>query len=233
MKQQLLFNLQDTERRSAFLVSPCNREAADYLENWPEQNKSGAVLYGPAASGKTHLLHLWAEKQQAQILVPQQLTPDGILAEDAERLSGSCFALDDADLVLKDGECAQALFHLYNLTAGGSGIILLTASTDIGSWDCPLPDLTSRLKTFAALRLLPPDDHLLETLLVKFFSDRQAKIPAEVITYILRRTERDCAALLNLAEEIDAAALMLKRSVSVPLVREIFDNRKKNIELPL
>lgn len=231
MKQQLFLDLAGTEDRGILLPSDCNRAALAALSRWPAWDAAGIVLYGPPASGKSHLLHLWTEKTKAVLLTADILRREDILT--APAVPDPCFALDDADRILQEDNCAKALFHLYNIHGREKGRFLLTATTDIAGWDCPLPDLLSRLKTFAAANLLPPDDTLLKALFVKYFSDRQTKISPEVTEYVLRRTERDCNAVQNLAAALDSAALAQKRPVSIPLAREIIDEGKKTIELPL
>lgn len=232
MKQQLFFDLAGTEESGALLPSDCNRAALDYLLRWPDWQTAGAVLYGPPSSGKTHLLNLWAAQTKAILLTPAILRTEELLTTTTAN-PAPCFALDDADRILQEDGCAKALFHLYNIHGTEKGRFLLTATSDIAGWDCPLPDLLSRLKTFAATRLLTPDDPLLKTLFVKYFSDRQTKISPEVTEYVLKRSERNCAAVQHLAAALDAAALAQKRPVSIPLAREIMDEGKKTIELPL
>lgn len=232
MKQQLFFDLAGTEENGDLLSSDCNRTALDYLARWPDWDAAGTVLYGPPASGKSHLLNLWAAQTNAVLLTPDSLRDEEVLTKTYPDAAPR-FALDDADTVLQEDRCATALFHLYNMHGAAKGRFLLAATTDIAGWHCPLPDLLSRLKTFAAVSLLPPDDPLLKALLVKYFSDRQTKISPEVTEYVLKRTERNCNAVRNFAAALDTAALAQKRPVSIPLAREILEEGKKTIELPL
>jgi len=232
MKQQLFFDLAGQEESGALLPSACNRAALDYLARWPEWETAGAVLYGAKSSGKTHLLNLWAKQTGAIRLTADILRGEDILIKTYTD-TAPCFALDNADTILREDACAKALFHLYNMHGTVNGRFLLTATADIAGWPCPLPDLLSRLKTFAAVSLLPPDDSLLKALFVKYFSDRQTKISPEVTDYVLKRTERNCHAVQALAAALDSAALTQKRAVSIPLAREILDEGKKTIELPL
>ena len=66
-----------------------------------------------------------------------------------------------------------------------------------------------------------PDDALLGAILVKQFHDRQIKVAADVIAYILPRMERSFAAARDLVERTDRAALAQKRAISIPLVRDV------------
>ncbi|MED5423417.1 MAG: DNA replication protein, partial [Pseudomonadota bacterium] len=40
--------------REDFLISPCNQDAAAWIDKWPDWPAPALMLYGPAASGKTH-----------------------------------------------------------------------------------------------------------------------------------------------------------------------------------
>lgn len=219
MKQQLFFELQETEKYGDFLTSESNQNAVSMIDLWPNWDISGLIIYGPDSSGKTHLLHKWAKQAQAHILGAEHLSVENAIAfQEAEHLN---FAIDNADEIVKNPEHAEALFHLYNMTKNKEGYILLTATTDIAGWDCTLPDLLSRLKTFTSTAIEPPDTMLLQTLLVKYFSDRQTNISPDVISYILKRVERSCSAISDFAEELDREALAQRRPISIPLAREI------------
>jgi chromosomal replication initiation ATPase DnaA len=84
-----------------------------------------------------------------------------------------------------------------------------------------LPDLRSRLSALPVAAIGAPDDALLQALLLKLFADRQLRIGPEILTYLLPRMERSFLGVRALVERIDAAALALKRPVTIPLLRDI------------
>lgn len=183
--------------REDFHVSPCNAEAWGWVEKWPDWNAPALVLYGPAASGKTHLARIWLEKAGEK----------GEIIENAERLAGA------------EGE--KELFHLYNTAREAGTYLLLTSSRPAAEWNIALPDLKSRLLAAPSAALRAPDEALLAVVMAKMFSDRQILVPQEVIAYILPRMERSFAAARTLVESIDRKALAEKRAVTIPLVRDL------------
>ena len=83
--------------------------------------------------------------------------------------------------------------------------------------------MTSRLKGSPAVEITAPDDALLAALLVKHFSDRQLRVDAEVVAYMVPRMNRTFQAAADLVAAIDAEALARKRAVTVPLVRKVLE----------
>ena len=47
--------------RADFLPAAANESAVAWIERWPDWPGPSSALAGPAGSGKTHLLHLWAD----------------------------------------------------------------------------------------------------------------------------------------------------------------------------
>jgi chromosomal replication initiation ATPase DnaA len=84
-----------------------------------------------------------------------------------------------------------------------------------------LPDLRSRLLAAPSVAIGAPDDALLGAVLAKLFTDRQLQVSPEVIEWLLRRIERSFAGARGAVARLDAAALALKRPVTVLLAREV------------
>ena len=230
MERQLLLNLlnHDSYDIDSFIVSDCNNIAYDAVNSWPNWSSSiGIIIYGKQGSGKTHLLRLWQNMATADILLPEDLITDKII-QLYENKKNTYIVIDDIDNIISNKEQASALFHLFNIIKTNGGNLLLTASSDISQWKCEVPDLLSRLKTLLAVHIEQPDEELLFQLLVKFFSDRQVKISPDVISYLVKRTERSFVAVLNIVEKLDSEALLQKRPITIPLVRNIIKEIQEN-----
>ena len=229
MTEQLFFDLQTGSKIHDFLESGNNKDAIFMVDRWPDWDGLGVIIYGPSSSGKTHLLSLWAERSKAIKFSSKNLSLDSILQyKDVDNLS---VAIDDIDELAKDLDSSKILFHLYNLLKEQKGSILLTATKPIAAWDCPLPDLASRLKTLPSVFIEPPDEQMLQHLLVKFFSDRQLRISSDVVSYIINRTERSFIAIETLLQMLDKESLSQKRAITVPFVRDIIDNMQKTVDI--
>lgn len=191
-----------------FIVSDCNRLAYEQLlspQNWPSY---GAILLGPEASGKTHLLHIFAVKTGAMWM---DLAADLALPD-------TPMVIDNADSE-RSAESEQHLFHLLNHSKNTGKPILLATSKPPQAWEVKLPDLLSRLKSLPVFALEAPDEILLTALLAKYFSDQQLMVEPQVMHYIITRTERSFEAVQRTAEALNQYALEHGRAITTALVR--------------
>jgi chromosomal replication initiation ATPase DnaA len=213
--RQLAFDLPHRTASGAddFLVASPNAEAVAWLDRWPDWPGPGLAIYGPQGCGKTHLLRVWQARSGARLLRAAEL--------DFFDLAGfaagpQAVALDDCGGPLPE----QPLLHLYNLLASAGRQLLLAGREPPSRWPVELPDLRSRLGALPAVAIAPPDDALLAGLLVKLFADRQLRIDAAVVNYLLKRMERSFAAAERLVARMDATALQSRRAVTVALARD-------------
>jgi chromosomal replication initiation ATPase DnaA len=200
-----------------FFVTPATAAAhAAVLGDtpWPQGK---LALIGPEASGKTHLLHLWAARDGATILPAPALC-----AGAAPPPPGAAIAIDDADTLPPAAE--EALFHLHNHLAATGGRLLLAARRPPARWSVTLPDLASRLQATALAQIGDPDDRLLALLLARLMADRQILPSAGVIPYLLTRMERSHTAARDVVAALDSASLSQGRGVTRDLARTVLDN---------
>lgn len=213
--QQLPLDLgfMPAQGRDDFIISDCNRLAAEWIDRWPDWPGQFPVLniVGPAASGKSHLAAVWQATSNAEIL-----QPDG--AGDAP---ASNIILDHPQSGDSAGE--EGLFHCLNALNASSRSMLILSRTPVARMDWQLADLASRMRSVNLVRLDGPDDALLRALLEKYFADRQLAIGPAVLDYIVARIERSFAAVQIIAAEMDRQSLAQQRSLTMPLAREIMD----------
>ena len=198
MKQLALpFTTPHCLTQATLVRGPANEEALAWLDHpqtWPDGR---LAIHGPAHSGKTHLLHAFAERH-AGILLPAlalrhlpNLPPTGPIA------------IDDADLAPD----AEPLLHLLNAAREANLPVLLAAATPPTQWPIALPDLASRLRAITTARIARPTDDMLAALLNTLAAERQLHLPAALQTYLLARLPRDAATLHEAAARLDRAAL--------------------------
>jgi len=199
-----------------FIVGPGNADAVAWLDRWPDWPGRVLALAGPPGCGKTHLAHVWQARSGARLV-----RADVLWAEDLALLTagGAAVVIDDAD------RCTvpEALFHLINRIRDASGSLLLTGVEAPARWPATLPDLASRLKALPVAILGPPDDALLEALMVKLFADRQIRVGAGVIAFLASRIERSAAAISDVVEALDEVSLTEGRAISLGLARKTLD----------
>ena len=216
MPRQLTFNLpfRINRTRGDFFLSDANQLAVnrlDAVETWPNAK---LILIGPQGSGKTHLAHLWAETQNAQLLTTADLTTRDIpsittpLAVEAETLTQAQ---------------EEPLFHTHNHLAAQSLPLLLIARRPPKQWSLSLPDLKSRMEASDTVRIQPPDDALLAAVMVKQFADRQIEVPPNVIAYLTTHMDRSFAEAERLVTALDQAALAEGRAITRPLAQRVLD----------
>ncbi|MCB9989762.1 MAG: DNA replication protein [Rhodospirillales bacterium] len=204
--------------REDFMVAPSNHDAVAWIDRWPDWPAPALILYGPVASGKSHLASVWAVKTNAVLVNNRCLSHT-----DADELAalGKYLVIDNVDLWLGDRNVETTLFHLYNLMREEGRTMLLTMHMAPTHTEFIIPDLASRLRAAPAAAIQPPDDTLLAALLVKLFADRQLMIGSDVLNYLVPRMERSFAAAYELVRAADRLALSEKRPISVSLIRRI------------
>lgn len=201
--------------REDFFVAPCNAAPVAWIDRWPDWPRGPAgralALHGPKDSGKSHLAQVWRAKSKAQTLRLCDLR-----RADAPHWAKTALALEHDDEAPYD---AQALFHLINFMAEEDQGLLIFSRRPPARWSCDLPDLRSRLAALPAVAIDPPDDALIAQLLVKHFADRQLRVDAELVSYLLPRIERSFAAANALVARLDALSLRDKRPITLALAR--------------
>ena len=88
-------------------------------------------------------------------------------------------------------------------------------------WNVQLPDLRSRLLALPTAHIDQPDDAALTAVIGKLFADRQIRVTADVVDYLVRRIERSFASAHAAVAACDAAALATGKAITLPLVREV------------
>lgn len=208
--------------RDDFLIAPSNQDAVAWIDLWPEWPAPALILYGPVASGKSHLCAVWRERAKADVVNAHDLN-DTSVRDIAAR--GTPIVLDDADALIGTVEGEKGLFHLYNIFKEEKRSLLITLCDAPVRRAFALPDLASRLRAAPAVAIREPDDQLLAAVLVKLFSDRQLRVGEDVISYILPRMDRSFEAARELVDLIDARTLAEKKPVSIPYVKTLLQER--------
>jgi chromosomal replication initiation ATPase DnaA len=206
--------------RDDFIVADANRDALGFIDSWPGWAVTTAALYGPQASGKSHLVEIWTARSGAQRV-------------SAAALSGSAFvlldrsypvAIEDVDQSLPNPARDAAIFELLE-SATAAVPVLLTGRGAPPAWVTALPDLASRFAAMVSFSLWEPDEELLRRLARKLFQDRQLAVPDSTIEQMLRALERSPAAIRDFVVKADARALAEGRPVTAALVRELLNGQ--------
>jgi chromosomal replication initiation ATPase DnaA len=200
--------------RDNFLEGPANAAALALVDSWPEWPNRIMLLVGPEGSGKSHLAAIWAEQAGARSTSAHLLSASSV----PDALATGALVLEDLNSTEFD---ERALFHLINLAREDEAFILITARESPSAFQVELRDLRSRLRALPTISLLPPDDQLFRSLIVKFCADRQLAVDESIVGYLATRIERSYAAARRAVAILDSEALRLGRPVTRALAAEL------------
>lgn len=216
MPQQLTlhFGAEPHFGREEFVRAPANAAAVDFLDRWPEWPSRVAVLTGPEASGKSHLVAIRAGEDDHAIYEASAVDWHGLAA-----------GLHGGELILVEN-CGEGideagLFHLINAVTSAGAHLLLTARTAPSEWGLQLPDLISRLRAATPIAITEPSDDLLTAIMSKHFTDRQMLVDPTVIRYCVLRMERSYAAARDMVSALDVLAFERKSGVTRAVAAEL------------
>jgi len=174
-------------------------------------------LWGPAGSGKTHLLRaLASDFRVAGLVVAGFDAADGM---PWKLPAGAALAVIDRCEAL-DAAAQHAAFGLF-VDAATQGLQLVAAGR-LPPVDLPLrDDLRTRLAWGHVFALEPLDEAETRTVLRREADRRGIFLSDEVMDHLLTRFERDLSHLMRLLDRLDHYALAQGRQVTVPLLRQM------------
>ena len=194
----------DLPHRSAFgvedfLVSTSNSDAVEVIDAWPSWPHQAVVLLGPEGAGKSHLANVWRASSKARLFGVDEIDDKWVREFDG----ATPLVVEDIDRALIN---EQAIFHLINLAKERRFDILFTTRIAPGDLNLSLPDLRSRIRAMPVVEIQPPDEILLQILLIKLFDDRQLPVSPAAIKYLARHMDRSTGMAVNVVDAVDRAA---------------------------
>lgn len=198
-----------------FLPGP-NRAAVEHLMGL-SRGAPPVYLWGPSGSGKTHLLQAAAARaRDGGGRVAWFAAADPLLSDPAE--SCSLVVLDDCNAL--DAARQQAAFALF--VESTSRAVPIVAAGAVPPIDLPLrEDLRTRLGWGHVFALQPLGEAEVRAALRREADRRGLFLSDEVMDYLLNRFARDLKHLMGRLDQLDTYALISKRALSVPLVRDM------------
>lgn len=180
-------------------------------------------IWGPAGSGKSHLLQAAcaAHAGAAYLPVPDLLPAGpGVLEGWQDR---SLVCLDDIDRLAGRAEWEQAAFKLFNSLWERGGCLVVSASAGPATTRFTLPDLQSRLAWGGVFRLEQLSDEDRIAALRRRALHRGLQLPVEAARYLLRRLPRDMRALCGWLDTLDVASLAAGKRLTLPFVKSVIE----------
>jgi DnaA family protein len=182
-----------------------------------EAGATTVYLWGPSGSGKTHLLQALMRRWQDQGIRGASFGPDSSGSWNCEETCG-LIVIDDCERL--DPEQQHAAFIAFVQAASCHATIVAA-----GRWppvDLPLrEDLRSRLGWGHVMALQTLGEPEARAALRREADRRGILLSDDVMAYLLNRFARDLKSLFDLLDRLDNFSMVNKRSVTVPLLRQM------------
>lgn len=179
------------EASNAFIVSASNSAAVQRLHAFGTWPVSTMILTGPRKSGRSLFGRLFVRRCGARLI------------DDAE-------SRDEVEI-----------FHAWNEAQAQRRPLLLVANAPPPIWEIELPDLRSRLSATPVVSFGDPDEPMIAGLLGYLLERRGLIVSREVVAFLTPRIERTHHAIIAVVDKLDEAALSHRRSITVPLARDV------------
>ncbi|HEY6130531.1 MAG TPA: DnaA regulatory inactivator Hda [Halioglobus sp.] len=216
-------HLRDDATLDNFLALPKVQPLVSALQTQLEPAGEAIIyLYGPAGTGKSHLLqascHVAAAETLYLPLSELRQHPAREVLQGVESLARVC--IDDIHVVLGDAEWELALFNLYNRARQQGCRLVVAGNAAPRALAVNLSDLRSRLSWGIVYQLAQSDDEDKASILQFRASRRGLSLSAGVASYIVSRAPRAMEQLLAVLDQLDKASLAQQRGLTIPFVKE-------------
>lgn len=239
MQLVLDFPLKSSFSFSNFVVCSGNETAFRFAQRLssPDVEETLLYLYGPAGSGKTHLLEACSATigERVNAASPPPLfsfrespgTASGPIAALLQRRFHDAPALliDDIHLAPPDLTMKGALWQLFNDFHNAGRPIAITGLTTPKELINLDEHIVSRLLWGLVARVDVSDDESRQMIMQKLAADRQVVIPNDVGEFLLKQLPRDIPALIATLDRIVRYAVATGRKVSPRLAAEVLSGK--------
>jgi len=198
-----------------FYVSSNNFDAYKLIENWPKWPSRYVNIYGPSGCGKTHLANILNKKINSFLVKASELNDNTLPFIKLKQ----CLIIDDYH-----GNIEEKLFYsLLNQCHQSNQYIIVNTLKPIKTFEIKLNDLKSRFENFIYTGIDLPTDDLIRVILTKNFSDKQVKIDAKLLEYILKNIHRSYEDIFDLIDKLDNLSLSTGKSININLIKKVLN----------
>jgi len=227
--QQIPLAFQAQERLDfSLFVGGANAACCQQVQWLAGQDRGQVYLWGGSGVGKTHLLQAACQDSAQRQRRPVYLPLRELSGHDPGVLDGledcDLIVMDDLQSIAGDADWEQSVFALYNRLRDSGRTMLFAADSSPRGLMLQLPDLSSRLGWGEVYHLQPLSDDDKCLALTRRAAARGIELPAEVANYLLRRTVRNMAGLMDWLDHLDQAQLAAQRRLSIPFVKSLLED---------
>ena len=215
MNDQLILKFPEHRayKKEDFYVSPSNKEAYDFINNWPKWIKRIVNIFGPSGSGKSHLSSILKTKTKCLEISSSELNENIIF----EFKTKETLIIENFNEEIPE----ELLFSIWNVALQDNKYFLINSIKPINSYKFKLPDLISRIKSSLIIGIRLPNDDLIGAIIAKNFSDKQIMVEAKHIDYIIKRIDRSYENISRFILTLDTYSLKKGSPFGLKLIKEV------------
>ena len=196
-----------------FYVSVNNFNAYKLIESWPKWPSRYVNIFGPSGCGKTHLANIFKKKINSFYITASELDNSSLhLIKLKEWL-----IIDDHKNNIEE----KLFYSVLNQSHQINQYVIVNSLNPIKTSVVELNDLMSRYDNFIEIGIDLPTDELIRVILSKNFSDKQVKIEAKLLEYILKNINRSYEDISDLINKVDFLSLSTGKSININLIKNV------------
>ena len=226
--RQLLLDIRPEQHPSLDnFAAGANAELLARLRALSQPRTFDAVyLWGPPGSGRTHLLrgtHTAADAARRRVV----FVAAGEAGAELPCPPGGLLIVDDVEHL--DDTAQIALFRVFN-TARLAGLALLMSGAAPPLQLTLREDLRTRIGSALIYEVKPLTDEDRAAALKIHAAQRGMRVADDLIDFLLRHAPRDLPTLMAVLDSLDRVSLERKRSVTLPLLREVLQSLSTTLD---
>lgn len=225
--QQLLLPIQGNDEFTldtfCFNQNQLLKQSIDF--NTASQQSQFYYIHSPHRRGKTHLLKGYCHQFMANSNTCCYLSFNDIKIYPTDILDNleqqSLICLDDLDAISHSIEWQKAIFDLYNrIREKGNAICMMTSKYSPNGLNLLLPDLQSRLSWGEVHQLNALNDVDKRWAIKQRCQHWGIQISDETIQFLMHRTSREIAKLIDRLRQLEQLSLSEKRDITIPFIKK-------------
>jgi chromosomal replication initiation ATPase DnaA len=198
-----------------FYVSTNNFSAYKLIESWPKWPSRYINIFGTSGCGKTHLANIFKKKINSFLIKASELNNNSLPRIKLKE----CLIIDDYTNNIEE----KLFYSILNQSYQSNQYVIVNSLESIKSLAVALKDLNSRFDSFVDVGIDLPTDDLIRVILSKNFSDKQVKIEAKLLEYILKNIDRSYENIFDLIDKVDSLSLSTGQSININLIKKVLN----------
>jgi chromosomal replication initiation ATPase DnaA len=195
-----------------FYVSANNFEAYKLIETWPKWPSKFINIFGLSGCGKTHLANIFKKKINCFFIKAADIKNDSLPLIKIKE----CLIIDE----YRNNVEEKLFYSLLSQCYLSNQYIVINSLKPIQSFEVKLNDLKSRFSGFVNIGIDLPTDELIKVIISKNFSDKQVKIDAKLLDFILKNINRSYKGIFDLIDKLDNFSLSTGKSININLIKK-------------